>query len=980
VLARRLITTVIAGALVVPWYATTSAAQGASRPSAADATSTCPFETEGQFGTWTRRPAPLTPAGNQFIQTHAVDPADPQRHYLSDGLSVLVTADDGCTWTPTLTLPEVPTAQVPASAATDRIFDLVVHPRDPRKVWAVVAVGQTVAERLRQAGVVTVFTPASREDRDLTQTLVLRSSDSGRSWQPMTQPALLTGAPIAFAPAPADPAVAYLSAGGAVYASADGGASWQPRPPVKDPTSPARSETPLAFDLTTGPDGTSTLYSRTSYTVVRSTDAGVSWQAFPEPFRRYEGLSGPFVSQRATDGLRLLAGHQQLSDAPLDAFFHYEAGPDALVERPVPEESFLGVPWRGAWHPTQQELLIATWAKGSRKFTRTPLYRVDPVTGEFANIDDIGLSPVLDVGVDDGGTYHVHNAGEIASIDLHPGGGGGLTGDDLGADPAVRFPPAPQACPDAAVFSPPDVRTSRSSLSPARATLPVENGVARHGLSLDLAGDAAALDLFIVLDTSDSMKPAATGLVCGLEELVTGLADDGVDVQVGLAEFWDAAPGTRYQRLVDLAPPGQDLQRALRSVTTRGGEEAHRTALHQAVTGEGLTINGVEHVAPDQGATFRDGTLRVLLHITDEPWDARTPGEPTPFAVIEAMNAAGAKHVGLQVVHRDGRVAAGGDRVEGIEQQALLRLQLDQFSEGTGAVAPTGGLDCDGDGEPDLRQGEPLVCVGQSSGGTISTAGPAVRTLIDALGSRGPVELRPRPAEGLEIEVERRYGNVDVRTAARFDFPVTARCTGAAPVEAVLDAVAGGATVASAAMTVLCPGAPAARPPAPPGDPATEPATALPPPADPPGAALAGAPPAAPPPVVQVPAPAPAPAVAPAAAAAGASAGAASAAGAAGTAGATAAGNSGAGSKTGASSSAVAAAPGSSGASAALAGAPLEPQRRAQGAFVTTSSDVPLAAVPLGGGALAAAALTTHLLATRRRRPAPETVRLQNPS
>jgi hypothetical protein len=890
------------------------------------------------------------------LVAHAVEPADPRTVYLADPANVAVSTDAGCTW--------------------ERVF--AVDLPTPQTSITSLAVPETARASGRLHVVVTDFTARTGAAGESSTVHSRHSSAS-----PWVRSAPLPGI-VRLAVSPGDPEVVYAGTSDLAGSSAaplrsdDGGRTFLPRQGVR--TYPDRDGFPTLEgsprQVVVDPASRDRL-AVSSASLQVSADGGDSFRLGHKPADKSFGLAlavhpAGGDAEGAVVWVETPAGNAPVSpeqggvwrlprdgDAEPLSRVGLEGGPQSLAVGRSRDEVVLTV--------AQRPATISDGYDGTGS-----VFLYDAPASEWVDVTDGRGHPLLDAVVDRSSdpAVHLHSSslsnppgadeyvvysppavGRVVPPSVDDGSGQG------GLPPPTGLPPAPRACPDAAVFSPPSVRRSAATVSPAAATLPVDAaGTARQSLALDLVGDASALDLMIVLDTSDSMGPAASGLVCGLEDLVTGLAADGVDVRVGLGEFWDQAPDTRYQRLVDLAPPGEELQVALRSITTRGGEEAHRTALHQAVTGEGLVVDGIEHVAPGQAASFRDGALRVLLHVTDEPWTATTPGEPSPFEVIDAMNAAGARHVGLQVVHRDSRVPSGSDRVSGIEQEALLRVQLDQFSEGTGAVAPAGGVDCDGDGRSDLRPGEPLVCVGQSVGGTIPAAGAAVRALVDALGSRGAVTLQPRPSRGLELEVGRRYDDVDLRAAARYDFPVTARCAGAAaPVEAVLDALAGGTPVATATLQVLCAAAPAG-----PGEPAPEPAAAVLPPAEPPAAALAGAPPAAPPPVVQVPAPAPAAAQAPAPAPAGAAAGAAAGAG------------------SGAVAGAAAGAPGAaaqSGSAAGLAGAPREPARRAQQAYVSGGDGVPLAAVPLGGGLLATAALSTHLLATRRRPPATVPVR-----
>jgi len=937
----------------------------AGSPAAAAPGDGCSTEqrVEGPFRS-VAKPADLLPGP---LVAHAVEPADPRTVYLADASAVAVSTDAGCTWS-ALPLPAAPGTTITSLTVPDT---------------------QEASGRL----LVVRTAPTSPPNGYGTSTVTVRADGAGPFRQSAPQPAVLS-----LAVSPVDPGVVYLATAVGVLRSTDGGLSYLPTTGLRTSTNrqgatsrETAAET-VAVDPTTGDR---LAVGSTSLQV--SEDRGATYR--------------PVLQGEAINNARLLAAHP--GGGPAAGTFVVIATPPhstaslgkgqgrqwsvPVTGDPValPDGPLTGEPRSLALGRGADEIVLTTEEGGdvsNRYEGPGTLYLYDAPGQTWVDVAVDRGHPLRQAQVDrtDDPAVHLHSStsssprgsdeyvvyspparGRVVPPTVDDGSGGGSDAGSGAVDEALPGVPRLAACPESGAFEPPQARASSARLTPARSQVTAAaDGRARQDLRLDLPGDALALDLFVVLDTSRSLEPAAAGLACGVEELVTGLAADGIDVHVGLAEFWDENPRERYRRLVDVGPPGLPLQRTLRTLRNRGGQlETHRTALYQSVTGEGLTVGGREHVAPGQGATFRPGSARMLLMISDEPW-RETLGEPSPFVVIDAMNAAGAQHVGLQLLHEVGtELWATGPGPGG---QELLRVQMDQFSAGTGALAPAGGVDCDGDGAADLSEGEPLVCTRLIDGEAIPLAG-AVRSLADALRPRGQVRLEPRPAPGVEATVGRSFDDVDLREGGRFDFPVTAQCAPEVrgPVEVELDAVAGAARVATASLTVLC-GAATAAPHVP-----AEPAQGAPPalaPVTPDGAtpALAAAPPAAPPPVVQIPAPAPAPApapgLAPGAAAAGASAGAAAGAGTASAAGASAAGTSAAGSG----------APGSGtvpSTSAGLAGAPQAPQRRAQVAFVSTSSDVPLAAVPLGGAALATAAAATHLLVTRRSAGAPAAVR-----
>jgi hypothetical protein len=76
---------------------------------------------------------------------------------------------------------------------------------------------------------------------------------------------------------------------------------------------------------------------------------------------------------------------------------------------------------------------------------------------------------------------------------------------------------------------------------------------------------------------------------------------------------------------------------------------------------------------------------------------------PAWNAVVDALNAHGVHQVGLAVESTDS---------EGKPEPGVFDSLPDEreMARDTGALAPRGGVDCDGNGTTDIQQGEPLVC------------------------------------------------------------------------------------------------------------------------------------------------------------------------------------------------------------------------------------------------------------------------------
>jgi hypothetical protein len=815
-------------ATLAPWTPGTPRAQGSD---------TCPVVEEGEVGRWTRRTAPATPSGRDRITAHAVDPADPTRHLITDGVSVLRTTDDGCTWEPTFTLPDEPGTDLAASAATDRILDLVAHPTVTERVWAVVAVGQTVADDL-DAGL--LFTPAAREQRDITATVVLRSDDGGATWARVGPPAPLPGAPMRLAPTAADPDVAYLALNGTIHATRDGGETWEPRPTVM--TSPGtateRDLTPVPFDLAVHPEDPDTVLSRSRDHAFRSGDGGLTWTELPPGITNFP--SGPYVERFGADadGLRALYVHQQLADAHPRALHRYREEHDDLQELPVVDDEILGAPLDAVWHPDRDEVLLATWQNNipSDRFDRVSLYLLDlsvPRDGEHAarvtEIDELGLAPLSGVDVDVTGSYHVHDDGELVSLHLsgrpsaHGGEGDGAgrcrtVGDVPELTPAD--PPAPEPA-ELAVPGTVGVDAGETRATRARLELPAAPGL---------------LDLYLLLDTSNGFRDDLGDVARGMADVSDALVEAGVDAQVGLGGL-GTADTYRYRRVVDVGPVGEELRRGLAGLCASGSYESHLISLDQTATGSGLPDGGQRRpeVPAGQDPTWREDSLRTVVLVTDNEFDDRTAKEDDPDApprqeVLDAFVERDLRLVGVEVVRdvvtplpQEGQEGAPGwlaaaeaADAAGETAPSPARQDMEWLASATGTVAPPGGVDCRGTGRTELHEGDPLVCTtfSASASGPVageSTMGDVLRRVLLAQTDPRPVELAVVDDGGAEVEITDGPDEVDVRRDhvddAALDFELAVGCDperAGERLDVELAAEVDGRTVAQATTTLEC--------------------------------------------------------------------------------------------------------------------------------------------------------------------------------
>lgn len=332
--------------------------------------------------------------------------------------------------------------------------------------------------------------------------------------------------------------------------------------------------------------------------------------------------------------------------------------------------------------------------------------------------------------------------------------------------------------------------------------------------TLDLSPVPTPLDIFFATDSTGSMSGVIGSLRNDLQDIIDDLAERGIDVWFGIGDFkdystWAGPNDYPYKLHREVGPVDEELEDAINGITTGGGNQLDSalTATYQAATGAGqrrLDESGALAgwwVEPGEGAEWREEALKVIVIAADVR--SRTPETekgypgPTHRQVVNALNLLGIEHVGLAV----GSSPAA-------PQKSLARV-----SRGTGTVAPRGGIDCDDDGEVDLKEGEPLVCEVNGSGTNLS---PAMVALLESLEDRQPVSWRLKG----ERQVARLLGDtmvpdVDVKEPNTMRFTVQVRCdvdTAGETFEHVVEARVARRTVATAALTVKCAGLPKRRP------------------------------------------------------------------------------------------------------------------------------------------------------------------------
>jgi hypothetical protein len=314
----------------------------------------------------------------------------------------------------------------------------------------------------------------------------------------------------------------------------------------------------------------------------------------------------------------------------------------------------------------------------------------------------------------------------------------------------------------------------------------------RLPLSVKLGAQPSPLDLAFVIDSSESMDPGMDGVMCSVERTARRLREKGVDAQFAIASYNDRIE-YRYRRILDFTPSPERIMKTVKTFNTlEGTEEPIRSGLYQLATGTGLATKEQQDddapptaprtvpvtVPPGQNVSFREGTTRIAMVVGDEPYEEFTDDEPGLNSVIDALKAKRIKTFGIQLMHP---VLTGVSGDEGLNQPRplVLRQQLQTFARETGGLAPRGGVDCDGGGEPDLREGEPLVCPIDVLGMRDSVV-DTILALLFAEEERQPTEIFVDSAAGLDIRVEDgRAENVNVKKASALAGTAVLSCTAA---------------------------------------------------------------------------------------------------------------------------------------------------------------------------------------------------------
>jgi len=337
-----------------------------------------------------------------------------------------------------------------------------------------------------------------------------------------------------------------------------------------------------------------------------------------------------------------------------------------------------------------------------------------------------------------------------------------------------------------------------TSLSPDERMEPFYTGAGHDvGLASSLLADIGwmgdkPVDLYFIVDLSGSFWDDLPVFKTEAPIIINDLLAEGIDLKVGLGSFVDYPISPfgsdswgdyAYQQDIDLTSNTAAVESVISGLSTRNGldtPESQLPALYQAATGAGqnLSILGfpTADISSGQQANFRDGAVKLFLLWTDAPF--HYPGDPGDLGSINYPGPSFNDTV-------NAILALDPPKVIGVSSGADLatRADLEAMATATDALAPEGGIDCDGDGIIDVLEGEPLVCSHAITGAGV---GAAMLAVIEAAVKPININIDVRDSINLNsAKIAVKILSTDIFNA--LDIDPTTVCFGAEPIPGVGD-------------------------------------------------------------------------------------------------------------------------------------------------------------------------------------------------
>jgi hypothetical protein len=753
---------------------------------------------------------------SQDITAYAVDPTNPDKIAATNGNSIYVSTDGGCEWAFGLRLDQAPAdpTTMPLSGEFTRIVSLYIAPRSHR-VFA-------MAEELDNGA--TVGRPHVLESvNGTTWTL----GDSGLP--PLGHPLVMHGSltnpnvvylsfanareqdPGATCPPPPVPCPGGDGTGrqlGLLWGSADGGKTWSSRTDPSD----LNGSYPIKFFSVEDDDATgNTIWAVANGALLKSTNGGRS-------YTKPDGLDQSNFAFSAVESInkgdprnhvRLVAFSAQGEMIRLEDNKWIRSrvpfGPvESVAQRPEGDIAVATTPQAGQVsiyriYPHDFRDFAEGTGIAGKQLVRT--YGWEAITPGTSLTQAANLSWGAGGSAAAAGTFYIRDRRRVlrflySARRLPPHL---VTPVDVGAPP----PPQGHLLPGVLNVNLP---LGRSQTVDYRLTLPPA---------------PTPIDVFLLIDNSGSMEPLIDDLKKNMGVVARSLVASGIDVNMGVGQInvqpdsppvddpttTDVDEGKQkplYQLLRRIGPVNGDFYRALAQLDGNGGsgQEAQLESLWQSVTGDGLSLVGIPAltgytIPPHQQAGFRSGvsSIKVIVHATDEEFSTHigeigyqghsagnhSGAHNTPGPVGDALRNNGVKQIGLSQ-----------DVIEAHDDLADMARR-------TGAVAPAGGTDCNGDGRADIKPGGALVC--DQNTGLDKTIVNLLKSLADpqtiSLSTHGGPTMR---------NVTRASFAIDAKQATNVSFAVTYSCVGvqAGSYDNTIEAALRGISIAKAVATVNC--------------------------------------------------------------------------------------------------------------------------------------------------------------------------------
>jgi hypothetical protein len=712
---------------------------------------------------------PAFPAGPAEVTLVASPAFDPNLLYASNGVAVVRSRDAGCVWKPVFT------ASPSLVGATAAITALAVPSSANSSAYLYVGVTSTLA--------------------GISKPAIAVSDRYGDRWLPGTSGLPDLGSVLEIAASPqvqmvafavVDNALPVVGGGAALYSTSNGGETWTAR------TGTGESFAPRG--LLVDPVRQAALYGLRSGRPVRSLDNAAT---FPPT----AGDPGALTALGAAPG----GGSVRLAGTRSDGSGVARSDDAGATWRTLRTPA---APVSVAMAPLQDAVVVSdatdvTLYAGGRALPRTPDNGGAPAQLAVSAPTPAGFAVT---GVASGGVFRTNLTLGGATIPPPLVNGRLRPVLLLPVRPLGQFP---------------------SLLLPQRLDVTLAAGQsARVPYRLLVPRTPTPVDVMFLIDSTGSYQAVIDGLRQAIARLVNALNGAGLNVRFGIGNFEDYPPpygsatpsNVPYNLGRRIGPADAELVAAIQGIvahdgTSDGGQDAY-TAVYQAVTGAGEKIGGKQVIDAGLGAGFRpDATKLVMVSTDTEPhqrgqkvtgYDGTKtyihPG-PTYEQVVAALVSQGVRSIGIPVYYSSGASAVG----------PLRALAGDSH-----ALAPLGGVDCDGNGSVDLATGEPLVCVlgdgSATSGDASSGLTAAIVGLVAGISDPKPVSLRvTRGADRARI-LSAPVRTVDLHADNELDFDVLVSCPRAAAhrYDIALESATPTRLLAGGALSLTCGGLAAA--------------------------------------------------------------------------------------------------------------------------------------------------------------------------